>query len=93
MNPQNLFTLTARQKNDYLKQPDMVTGNGREKIREEYEIPPFIPIFPCASGIIRRLHPTLPTGITPRRSSFRWKEIISQPCRAILTISIPEIFC
>lgn len=45
MNPQNLFTLTARQKNDYLKQPDMVTGNGREKIREEYEIPSFYPHF------------------------------------------------
>lgn len=42
MNPINLFTLTAEQRQRYLIQPDNFPGFTGEEISEEYELPPYI---------------------------------------------------
>ncbi len=43
MNPKNLFSLTARQREDYQIQPDGFPRYDWEAVTEEYEIPPYIP--------------------------------------------------
>lgn len=43
MNPKKLFTLTARQREDYQIQPDGFSPYDWDAVTEEYEIPPYVP--------------------------------------------------